>query len=310
MSHAISPYDRDTGSVENRFSWIVGFSVILHIIFFWIFFFVLPELMAKKRTFIDNAITVELIGAIDPPAPAAPEAPVDPDLKGPDVVEIQPDAPPPPPQPPIVIPDPVAPPTPVIPLGPKAPEKPEELKRPLDPPPPPKPPKIIKDPPPKKVSTIDTDVEKLMKETARKVEIEKQEQKIIANIANIAKKKGQGEGVKPTDAGGTEGTRTHPDEERYNRQLTDIVTNNWVAPPGYDENSGLVATYEVTVDPDGHISSNTLWSSSGDTNYDLSVQRAINKSSPLPKLPPIYGGRPMIRKLKFNMQEIIRFQQR
>ena len=68
----------------------------------------------------------------------------------------------------------------------------------------------------------------------------------------------------------------------YSQRVSGIIKQNWVET---DRKSGLVARVRFEISPDGEVSNIRLERSSGDKAYDLSVMRAVQRSSPLPPPP-------------------------
>jgi len=261
----------------------------LHVLLGGFLVFFLPQWAESRKAALGEVITVQLLGSLSPPAPAAPPAPVDPDLKGPDVVEA--------PQSDPALNQPVPPPQPsaltapaeVIPLGPKAPEKPV-LQKTTAAPPKVTPPKVVADPPPKPKPNSDAEIKRRMDELKRKREAEQAEADITAAVVNIQKNLGRGQGESSEAGGGVSvGQRVHPEKEAYYIQVRNIVERNWIQPAGTMA-AGLQAIFTIKVEPDGRISGVRLDRSSGNLDFDRSVQRAIGISI-LPPLPPIFEGR-------------------
>jgi len=290
MSQFISPYDRENGFSELNMGLSAMLSVAFHLLVVWAFVYALPNLLTQRARQLDF-ITVQLYGALAPAAPAAPaDLPVDPNQKGPDVVEV-PKSDPALSQPKLdpVTPDKVIAPADVIPLGPKAKDKPPEIIKEKKSPPPPivKPLETAK--PKAKATNPDAVINKRMEELKRKKEADKLDQEILAKMNNLALASGQGQGD-ASEQGGSSGTqRVHPDIERYLAHITDIVSSNWMQ-PDQPFSDNIRAVYRVRIEPNGRITSVALEQSSGNPSYDLSVERAISKSSPFPPLPPIFGG--------------------
>lgn len=304
MSHFISPYDRENGFSETSLALAVILSVGFHLMVAWFSIYVVPALLTHRDQ-QPKFVTVILAGDMAPPAPAAPaNLPVDPDQKGPDVVEA-PKGDPVPAQPQFkpVTPDTVTAPPDVIPLGPKAPEKPPEIKK-ASPPPKITPPKVEK-PKPKPDANPDAEINKRMAELKRKRDSAQLDEDIERRMYNLNLERGRGDGDSSEQSGSSGTERRHPDITRYYNHIRDIISENWV-PPVEANSSNTQAIYQITIDPSGRITSLRLMRSSGNHGYDLSVQRAINKSNPLPQLPPIFGDQPISPGLNFEFEELQR----
>jgi colicin import membrane protein len=71
----------------------------------------------------------------------------------------------------------------------------------------------------------------------------------------------------------------------YRQRITNLIKGNWA---NAIRRAGLVAVVRFDLAPDGTVSEIQLLSSSGDKNYDQSVMRAVQRSSPLPPPPERY----------------------
>lgn len=294
MNYIISPYDRENGRLEKILRLAVFGSIAVHLLICWVFLFFLPSLHSERRSKNDEIIMVQLVGSMVPPAPAAPASlPVNPDSKLPDIIEAPKSDPQPTPQPQFkpAPPDPVAAPTDVIPLGPKAPDKPPEIKKTPAPPPKPQVPKVEAEQPKKPPvnKNLDADINKRIKDLERKVEADTLDDDINARVMNLAKAQGTGHGEGSQSGGATQGQRIHPEKRRYYEHIKDIVSMNWIPPAGAI--SGSIKTiFQIRIEPSGQVSASKVRESSGNAEYDQSVERAVKKSSPFPPLPPIFEG--------------------
>ncbi|MDR2725798.1 MAG: TonB C-terminal domain-containing protein [Candidatus Adiutrix sp.] len=269
----------------------------LHVLLGGFLLFFLPHLMESRKTGPGEVITVQLLGGLSPPAPAAPPALVDPDLKGPDVVEAPPGDPAPS-QPAPPVPSALSAPPEVIPLGPKAPEKPVLRKTPVTPPPV-TPPQVKADPPPRPKPNNDAEIKRRMEALRRKTEAEQTEAEINSRLVNLRERLGQGQGESSEAGGGaSEGQRVHPEEAAYYQQVHDIVKYNWIPPAG-TMSANIKAIFEIKIEPGGGRAIARLVTASGHPDFDLSVQRAIGISN-LPPLPPIFEGRAAMLRVVFN----------
>ncbi|MDR0354616.1 MAG: TonB family protein [Deltaproteobacteria bacterium] len=243
-------------------------------------------------------MTVQLMGGLEPPAPAAPPAPVDPTIQGPDVVELPKSDP--------IIPQPtsleqmITPviPSEAIPIGERPPDKPIEQVEKIDEPPPKvtPPPKPIEEqpkPPPRRRTTPNPEarLNNRIEELRRKREAENQDEQIDSAVGNIARARGQGNGTSSNQSGpGSQGQRLHPDLAAYYYQIREIVRSNWV-PPALGMRPDLRVIVGLIIQPNGRISAKNLRTSSGDSVFDQSVLQAIDRSM-FPPLPAILEGKP------------------
>ncbi|MDR1873379.1 MAG: TonB C-terminal domain-containing protein [Deltaproteobacteria bacterium] len=256
-----------------------------------------------------EAMTVQLVGGLDPPAPAAPPAPVDPNLNLPDVVEL-PKAEP-------ILPQPtplermITPPTPseVIPIGQTPPDIPPPVVKREEPPPKVQIPEKTPDPPPPEVKKKPTPVNPPRKTTntaieelKRKKAAEDANREIDSVVADLAKSRGQGDGTSSApNSGYNEGSRIDPIKAQYYNEIKEIVRSNWVAPiSAFNSSSNLGAIYVIVIQPNGRISGKNLRRSSGDQEFDNSVEQAIVRSR-FPPLPPVFDGRADNPALQFEL---------
>lgn len=286
-------------------------SLGLHILASWLFLYVIPAYHASRDDMDENIITVQLMGSIAPPAPAAPaNLKVNPDLKGPDVVEA-PNTPSPPVETPPNEPEPlvsVSDPADVIPIAEKKPETPPVIKKTETPPPKVTPPAKKKEAPPRPVKprqpSLDSQINQRLKELERKTAADNTDELINQKMMNLAASRGQGQGEGSDQYGGaTSGERLDPEKARYYSHIRDIVSKNWVAPASA-LSSNLSAVYQIRIEPDGRVSASRLRTSSGNSDYDLSVERAVKQSSPFPPLPAVFGGQADNPALRFGLSDM------
>src|SRR5262249_27887147 len=102
-----------------------------------------------------------------------------------------------------------------------------------------------------------------------------------------------GGGARDRPAGGGEaaggagggGTVVGTEFLAYRQRIFSIIKNNWVQA---DRKTKLVALVRSELTPEGEVGNVRLERSSGDKAYDLSVVRAVERSSPLPPPPETY----------------------
>ena len=310
MSHIISPYDRkDDGGGSRTVFIAIAISVALHI--GALVGFLALSGLHNIRIKPDNVIYLQLGDSISSAAAAPKSLPVDPDQTGPDVVEAPRSAPELPAQVAPEATEPLTAPTDVIPLGPKNPEKPPEIKKTQKEPPKPTPPKVEPPKPkpkPKPKQNLDDDIAKKMAALKRKVEAdEAADDDVDSRMWNINRSSGRGEGEGSESSGLTRGERVDPAERRYYEHIRDIITYNWLPLDAGSET--IKAAYRISIQPDGSVSSSKLVQSSGSEAFDLSVERAVKKSSPFPPLPPVFGNQAIGIVLEFTPGQLRRNKQ-
>jgi TonB family protein len=293
--------------------WGIAVSLVLHVSLYWLLVWA-PSLFSKPPEIPLDMITIQLVGALEPPAPAAPKAPVNPNLNVPDVVRIptaDPVIPQPTPIEKITIPE-----TPVeiIPIGKTPPTPPPVVEKVKEPPPkvkaPEKPvePKVEPKPKPKPKPKAPSDQEvlnKRMEELQRKKQRESEEDTVNQAIANIAAEKGRGNGTaSQSSAPTTTGQTVDPERQRYYQEILAIVRSNWL-PPASAVASNTSSTFVIVIDPTGRITGKNMLASSGNSDFDVSVEQAINRSK-FPPLPPVFGGKADNPALKFNLNYLSR----
>jgi colicin import membrane protein len=75
-----------------------------------------------------------------------------------------------------------------------------------------------------------------------------------------------------------------PELARWHREVRIVVTRAWIVPAGFRSES-LIAQVEVDLAPTGEVLGTRIKQGSGNPWFDESVERAIEKASPLPAPP-------------------------
>ena len=299
MSDVDTLYATQDEVLERSIFPLLGISMLLHVAVLAGAMF-LPDFLgvfAAKEIPYDG-MTVQLLGSLEPPAPAAPDVPVDPDLAGPNVVEM--------PQTELIIPQPtplermITPATPpdVIPVGERPPDQPlPPVEKVAEPPPkvelPDKtPPRKPKPKPKSKAPNNEASVNTRIEEIRRKKAAEQADQQIAAAIVDIQRTRGAGNGTSSNQEGGSAtGVRIDPIREAYYRRIREIIRENWIPPASASALSpDLQCTYVIVIQPDGRVSGKSLRRGSGINEFDQSVDLAISRSK-LPRLPDVFGGK-------------------
>ncbi|MDR2350253.1 MAG: TonB C-terminal domain-containing protein [Deltaproteobacteria bacterium] len=304
----------ETGSDRGRAGLVAygaTFSLLIHVFLCWLVIWA-PSLFSKPSPPPFDMITIQLVGALEPPAPAAPKAPVNPTLNVPDVVRIptaEPVIPQPTPATEIKIPEiPIE----VIPIGKTPPTPPPPVVKVNEPPPkvtpPAKPPEPAPKPKPKPKPKAPSDEDVLnqrLAELQRKRELESEDRTVNQAIANIAATRGRGDGTSSQNTqASSSGQTVDADRQRYYQEILAIVRSNWV-PPASAVASNTTSTFVIVIDPTGRITGKNMLASSGNSEFDVSVEQAINRSK-FPPLPSVFGGKPDNPALKFNLNYLSR----
>jgi outer membrane biosynthesis protein TonB len=308
-------YQTTTAAASDRLFLVILVSLGLHSIFLT-GLILLPQFFdfGQNDTLPFEAMTVQLVGNLEAPAPAAPPAPVDPNLNLPDLVEL-PSAEPIMPQP-TPLEQMITPPAPteVIPIAQRPPDAPPPPVKMDEPPPKVKIPEKLPDPPPavkktpQKVNPTRT-TQSAVDNLRRKVAAQDADIEMESRISNLAKERGRGNGDSRENQGGnTAGVQIDPIKAQYNNQIKEIVRSKWVAPLsaiGSTASANLGAIYVIVIEPDGRISGKNLRRSSGSPDFDVSVEQAIVRSS-FPPLPPVFSGRADNPALQFELSYLNR----
>ena len=94
----------------------------------------------------------------------------------------------------------------------------------------------------------------------------------------------------PSGPAGGPGIVVDPETARWMREVKIHVTRAWILAAGF-RTEALVTVVEVELSPTGEVLGTHVTKSSGNPWYDESVERAIEKASPLPA-PPEAGDWP------------------
>jgi colicin import membrane protein len=102
-----------------------------------------------------------------------------------------------------------------------------------------------------------------------------------------------------------ERVRAAREADAFKSKIFARVSRNWIVPPDVDRK--LQCTVQVRLVPGGDVISVTVVSSSGNANFDRSVENAVYKSSPLP-VPTDTAAFEQLRELvlKFSPKDIQR----
>ena len=322
-----SPYDRQEQTDTLSFGTVIGLSMALHALVVVLGIFVLPNLFPAGE-FIDprDVMMIQMEGGMAVASKKEIKGPDEPLSKGAPVPGKQdvtpPKTEPTPPQ--EATPAEVSPKVPeqtdVIPLGKEeikkpelekkaekppevTPEKPKEEVKPKEP---------VKPKPqtkPKKPSS-DEEINKALRDIERKQKAAEADAQIGDAVSALAQKHGATDiniaggaggmgGLDPNSTGPpSQGVVLPPEKLAYYQKVREIVTQNWLN-VGNDASGAKDVYFLLRIEPDGRVSSITLKQSSGNRDYDSSMERAI-QASILPPLPPIFNGIPDNPTLRFK----------
>jgi colicin import membrane protein len=92
-------------------------------------------------------------------------------------------------------------------------------------------------------------------------------------------------------AGASGNARVPPEHLAYFRQLDEKIRSNWTVPAlATGEKEKLIVQLRIVIEKDGRVSLVRMEKTSGNSYFDDSVLRAINKASPLPVPPEALRG--------------------
>jgi TonB family protein len=237
---------------ERQFRRFIGFSAALHLGFGLLFWW--SPFRPEMGTTLPAVVRVDLVTMADL-APAPKPAPA---------AEAKPPPPPPPPPPKVAK---------VIPKQPAPLPKPKP--KPKEAPPPPVPPKAKPKEEPKAEPAAEQDYDDVLAQ-------------LRAEEGSTAPKPVEQAVVAPAGGPSGPGKLVSPEEMRWILDVKAHVTRAWILEPGF-RMQPLVTLVEVELGAGGQVQRTRIRQGSGNPWYDESVERAIQKASPLPA-PPRAGA--------------------
>lgn len=153
------------------------------------------------------------------------------------------------------------------------------------------------------VSKIENQVKIEKKAQARKkAETEKKDelQEAIARIESQVRKQAAA-------SGSQEGAENGIAIQLYKVEVESRIKNNWAYPAAFmdpNKQKNLEALVVIKVNSDGTIMNSRLEKPSGNARFDESVQRAIDRSNPLPPFPPGFLKTYEEIEINFNLREL------
>jgi len=308
MSRPVSPYDRKESFLERHLGLAIVLSVGLHILVGWLFLMVLPDLLEEEKEQYsrpgikqDEKLSYEPVDLIpDLPPRVSPLPPDDPVQTEPpeqdSVPPTTPDGPATPPSTPQSSNETMASSENAISLEPQ--DKKDESKGKKDPKTSPE------NKAEKKDNTKSDGAATQDKKPEPKSDVAAENDKEIARrIAALENKRQE----QSDDGGGAaaDGVPADPQILAYYGRIKAIIESNWILPPGrHLINHDLI--YELVIQPGGQISRVRLRTGSGSRDVDISVERAINKSNPLPPLPEVFQNKTQELAIGFDQATVKR----
>jgi len=267
-----------------------GFHVGVFILFYWI----LPALMAilplwlggEEKVDERDVVMVQLMEEVPAPPPEEPK---------PREFVQEPLESPPPPEKDVV--------NEVLPPEEKAPPPPPEIARTETPPPTVKPPKVEESKP-----------ETPRPNPPRTAETRDSGPKPISGLSEAAASRLLGRSL-GYDSGevapSSSGLRRDEEMTRYRtvirNKIRTVIRNkirpSW-APVGRAMSAQKEARFELKIESNGRVSRSRMTQSSGNRDFDQSVERALKKASPFPPLPSAFGGQAAILDLSLSPEQM------
>jgi colicin import membrane protein len=135
----------------------------------------------------------------------------------------------------------------------------------------------------------------------RKVRTEEHLDKALANLENRAEaRKGTGQ-PGGTEGGGVPGGTAM---QIYQMEVESLVKSNWHYPAAMESRRDLEAIVVLAVKRDGTIQSTRFDKRSTDALFDESVEKAIERSNPLPPFPEGYQKSHDELEINFNLKDL------
>lgn len=125
-------------------------------------------------------------------------------------------------------------------------------------------------------------------------------------LEEIKKRVAQTEGVTAAPSSSRTGKIDDGVMNTYLRMIWERIRGEWVLPPGIAATDRWEAVVHVKVLKNGRLSDVKLERSSGNTYFDRSVLRAIQKADPLPPFPPEMHDESIEIGIRFHSQEAMR----
>lgn len=144
-------------------------------------------------------------------------------------------------------------------------------------------------------------IEKAISRIEKKVE-EKKSDPVKSAIAKLKEKVGTGSGT--TSPGGVGGALNGLPIRIYQMEVENWIKGNWSYPVATREQRKLEAIVLLKVKEDGTILESTFQKRSADIIFDQSVEKAIEKSDPLPPFPEGYRKSYEEFEINFNLRDL------
>lgn len=115
---------------------------------------------------------------------------------------------------------------------------------------------------------------------------------------------GQSLGYEPGQVvAGSGGLRRDEEMMQYLAVIRGKIRSAWT-PTGQAASAKRQAHYELYIEANGRIARARMTQSSGNRDFDQSVERALKKASPFPPLPSVFGGQSAILDLSLSPEQM------
>lgn len=289
MSHFINPFDNDNSCPEAGLGVPFMLSAAFHLLALWLVLSVLPSLLTQRANPLD-IMTVSFVGGSGHAVPARGHDQVKPEVNEASTARVAPPSDPLPPEPAVVPKQ-----DQIIPLGPLTDNAMTNTKQPIRRP---EPAPTISPPP-----VLDARINERLAQIEQQVKERQAQKAVISPNDGLVPGLGSDDGALPADNLGS--IAIDPEKAVYYALVKDRIERNWLGSPA---NRGELkeAVFLITIEPDGHISDKKLVQSTGNHEYDYSFEMSINRSSPLPALPPIFSGQATVVGLRFDPNQMFK----
>jgi colicin import membrane protein len=142
---------------------------------------------------------------------------------------------------------------------------------------------------------------KALSNIQRKVKTEEHLEKALANLENEAEgRKGTGQPGGTGGGGAPGGTAM----QIYQMEVESLIKSNWHYPAAMEDRRDLEAIVVLSVKSDGTILKSRFDKRSTDALFDESVEKAIERSNPLPPFPEGYQKTHDELEINFNLKDL------
>lgn len=288
MWHFLNPFDNDNGYPEAGLGVPFMLSAAFHLLAVWLVLSVLPSLLTQRNPL--DIMTVRFVGGSGHAVPATGFDQAKAEVNEASTAKA---APPTGPLPTEAAAVPKQ--DHVIPLGPITDNAVTSTKEPIrrpDPVP------IITPPP-----VLDARINERLAQIEQQVKESQAQKAVISPTDSLVPGTGLDDEALLTDNLGS--IAIDQEKAAYYALVKDRIERNWLGSPA-NRVELKEAMFLITIEPDGRISDKKLVQSTGSAEYDYSFELSINRSNPLPALPPVFNEQATVVGLRFDPNQIFK----